>query len=164
MLTIGEMARRLGVSVPTLRRWDKTGRLPPSSRTMGNHRRYAELASEAGKVRKTILDARVSCHDQKPDLERQKQRPLARAEKPAWTKLEAITDLGCGMNCRQAGLLRLLGMVVGGEAERVVVENKDRRLRFGTQLLCWLCAWRLCELVVVEQAGRRTATQDLVSG
>jgi putative resolvase len=131
---------------------------------MGNHRRYAELASETGKARKTILYARVSCHDQKPDLERQKQRLLPRAEKPAWTNIEAITDMGSGMNCRQVGLLRLRGMVVGGEAVRVVVENKDRRLRFGTQLLGLLRAWRGCELVVVEQAGRRTATQHLVSG
>jgi predicted site-specific integrase-resolvase len=107
-------------------------------------------------VRKTNLYGRVRCHDQKADLEPQKQRLLAHAGKQGWINVEAITDLGSGMNCRKAGLLRLLGMVVRRDAERVVVENKDRLLRFGTELLAWLCAWRGCDLVVVEQANQRS--------
>jgi predicted site-specific integrase-resolvase len=65
------------------------------------------------------------------------------------------------MNCRKAGLRRLLGMVVRGEAERVVVENKDRLLRFGTERLAWLCAWRGGALVVVEQASQRSPEETL---
>jgi putative resolvase len=161
MLTIGAMARRLGVSVVTLRRWDRTGRFASSGRTAGNHRRYAEPAIGTGELRQTILYARVSSHDQKADLERQKQRLLEHAEEQGWRDVTAITDLGSGMNCRKAGLLRLLGMVCSGEAARVVVENKDRLLRFGTDLLAWLCARHRCELVVVEQAARRSPEETL---
>jgi excisionase family DNA binding protein len=161
MLTIGQMARQLGVSVVTLRRWDRTGRLPSTSRTIGNHRRYTEPAPTVATARKTIVYARVSSHDQKPDLERQKQRLLAHAEGQGWTDIEPITDLGSGMNCRKTGLLRLLGMVMRGEAERVVVENKDRLLRFGVELVAWLCARQACDLVVVEQGASRSPEETL---
>ena len=103
----GEKAR---VSVVTLRRWERTGRFASSGRTAGNHRRYVEPAIGTGELRQTILYARVSGHDQKADLERQKQRLLQHAEEPGWRDVTAITDLGSGMNCRKAGLLRLLGM------------------------------------------------------
>jgi predicted site-specific integrase-resolvase len=114
-----------------------------------------------GTARKTIIYARVSSHDQKPDLERQKQRLLMHAEARGWTNVEAITDLGSGMNCRKTGLLRLLGMVVGGEAERVVVENKDRLLRFGAELVACLCARRGCALVVTGQDASRSPGETL---
>ncbi|MFN2347442.1 MAG: MerR family DNA-binding transcriptional regulator [Dermatophilaceae bacterium] len=38
-LTIGEAARRIGVSVDTLRRWEREERIT-STRTPGNQRRY----------------------------------------------------------------------------------------------------------------------------
>ena len=41
MYTISETAKLLGVSVPTLRRWEKAGKLP-ALRTVGRHRRYPE--------------------------------------------------------------------------------------------------------------------------
>lgn len=39
LLDIREAAIELGVSINTLRRWDKEGRLVPQ-RTLGGHRRY----------------------------------------------------------------------------------------------------------------------------
>ena len=40
LLPIGEAAKRLGVSVATLRVWDRQGLLKPT-RTLGGHRRYS---------------------------------------------------------------------------------------------------------------------------
>ena len=39
-LSIGEKARECGVSVATLRRWDKRGLLKPDIITAGGRRRY----------------------------------------------------------------------------------------------------------------------------
>ena len=39
-LSIGEKAKECGVSVATLRRWDKRGLLKPDIITAGGHRRY----------------------------------------------------------------------------------------------------------------------------
>ena len=161
MRTVGEMARKRGVSVPTLRRWDRTGRFPSTSRTMGHHRRYAEREAETGDARKTIVYAGVSWHDQKADLERQKPRLLAHAAAQGWIHIAAITELGSGMKCRKTGLLRRLGLVVRGDAARVVVENKDRLLRFGTERLARLCAWRGCDVMMVEQASQRSPDETL---
>jgi predicted site-specific integrase-resolvase len=67
------------VSITTLRRWEAEGRLA-AEHTAGGHRRYdlAKLRPELFRAmdkasRKTVAYARVSSHDQKDDLERQKQ-------------------------------------------------------------------------------------------
>lgn len=39
-VSIGRAAKLLGVSVVTMRRWDKNDVITPAYRTAGNHRRY----------------------------------------------------------------------------------------------------------------------------
>ena len=39
-LSIGKVAKLLGIAVVTLRRWEKQGKLTSKFRTFGNHRRY----------------------------------------------------------------------------------------------------------------------------
>ena len=76
---IGKAASALGVSITTLRHWEASGRLA-TEHTVGDHRGYdmAKLKPElfrakADAQRRTVAYARVSRHDQKDDLERQKQ-------------------------------------------------------------------------------------------
>ena len=45
MVPIGEAARRLGVSVDTLRRWERAGRIV-AVRTAGGQRRYTDAEVE----------------------------------------------------------------------------------------------------------------------
>lgn len=74
-ISIGEAAQLIGVSVPTLRRWEKIGKINVDFRTFGNHRRYKRnsiLSLFQKEKRINIAYARVSSHDQKQDLERQK--------------------------------------------------------------------------------------------
>ncbi len=78
-MRIGEAAAALGAHINTLRRWEAEGRLA-AEHTAGGHRQYdlAKLRpemfrSKASGIRKTIAYARMSSHDQKADLERQKQ-------------------------------------------------------------------------------------------
>ena len=40
LLSIGEAAKKLGISIDTLRRWDKSGRLPSFRPAPDSHRRY----------------------------------------------------------------------------------------------------------------------------
>ena len=90
-VTIGEASDILGVSISTLRRWDKAGRLIPE-KTASGHRRYdiSKLRPEMYRAseresRKTIAYARVSGHDQKDDLERQKQVLEIYCARQGWT-------------------------------------------------------------------------------
>jgi excisionase family DNA binding protein len=41
-LAIGQAAKRLGITVKTLQRWEREGRLVPAARTASNRRRYTE--------------------------------------------------------------------------------------------------------------------------
>ena len=126
---IGEAAEVLGVSMTTLRWWEADGKLA-AEHTAGGHRRYdlAKLRPElyraaADAARKTIAYARVSSHDQKADLERQKQVLELYCAEQGWT-FEVIADLGSGMNYNKKGLKRLLDAVIDGQIGRLVITHK----------------------------------------
>lgn len=145
LLTIGELARKIGVSVVTLRRWDKAGKMPPYLRTLGGHRRYllAKVLEFLGvpppqdcveaDPRLVVGYARVSSHDQKEDLQRQKARLEARLA--GQSNVVVITDLGSGLNFKKRGLTQLIGLILRRRVERIVLTHKDRLVRFGFELL-----------------------------
>ena len=77
-MSIRDAVQFLGVTTTPLRRWEREGRLLPDERTRGGDRRYdlrrlgAVPQGRNTPDRKTVAYARVSRHDQKEDLERQK--------------------------------------------------------------------------------------------
>ncbi len=123
LVSIGEAAKALGVSITTLRRWEASGRLT-AEHTAGGHRRYdlAKLKpelfrAEADAQRRTVAYARVSSHDQRDDLERQKQVLELYCARQGWT-FEVIADLGSGMNYHKKGLKKgASDFLVDGEVE-----------------------------------------------
>lgn len=145
-MSIGSAARYLGVSVVTLRRWDREGVLRPSWRTPGGHRRYnlSDLRSFQGDAgedqeERTVTYARVSSHDQKDDLERQAERLKRYCLERGWIDLEVIQDLGSGLNYRKRGLRKLLRLICQKRIGRLVIQCKDRLLRFGAEIILELC-------------------------
>ena len=163
---ISEAAKALGVSITTLRRWEASGRLV-AEHTAGGHRRYdlAKLRpemfrAEAEANRRTIAYARVSSHDQKDDLERQKQVLELYCVRQGWT-FEVIADLGSGMNYHKKGLKRLLDAVIDGQIGRLVVTHKDRLLRFGAELVFAICETKNVEVVILNQGEDTTFEEDL---
>jgi excisionase family DNA binding protein len=165
LLPISEAANVLGVSVTTLRRWEREGKLI-SDRTHGGHRRYdlskikPELSHANDSVRKTIAYARVSSHDQKTDLERQKQVLELYCARQGWT-FEVVADLGSGMNYHKKGLKRLLNDILAGKMGRLVIAHKDRLLRFGAELVFAICAAKNVEVVILNQGEDTTFEEDL---
>jgi putative resolvase len=113
LIPISEAAKLLGVHADTLRRWEREGKIKPR-RTSGNLRRYdiadirPDLIHAAPTAsRKTVAYARVSSHDQKEDLKRQKQVLESYCAAQGWA-FELVADLGSGMNYRKQGLQKLL--------------------------------------------------------
>ena len=156
----------LGVSITTLRRWEAAGKLV-TEHTAGGHRRYdiAKLRpdlfhAEDKTDRRTIAYARVSSHDQKDDLERQKQVLELYCARQGW-KFEIVADLGSGMNYRKKGLKRLLDSVIDGEVGRLVITHKDRLLRFGAELVFAICEAKGVEVVILNQREDTTFEEDL---
>ncbi len=166
LATIGEASKVLGVSITTLRRWEKEGRLQPDEITQGGHRRYdlVKLRPELFRLqrsdRKTVAYARVSSHDQKEDLERQKQVLEMYCAAQGWT-YEVIADLGSGMNDHKKGLKRLLNAILQDEVGRLVITHKDRLLRFGAELVFAICEAKEVEVVILNQGEDTTLEEDL---
>ena len=164
-IAIGGASEALGVSITTLRRWEAEGKLIPE-RTAAGHRRYdlaklrPEMFHSGPDERRTVAYARVSSHDQKDDLERQKQVLELYCARQGWT-FEVIADLGSGMNYRKKGLKRLLDDVLEGRIGRLVITHKDRLLRFGAELVFAICAAKNVEVVILNQGEDTTFEEDL---
>lgn len=164
-VAIGEASDALGVSITTLRRWETEGKLIPE-RTAGRQRRYdlaklkPELFHTAAQDRKTIAYARVSSHDQKDDLERQKQVLEPYCAKQGWT-FEVVADLGSGMNYNKKGLKRLLEDIIDGQVGRLVITHKDRLLRFGAELVFSICEAKDVEVLIINKGVDTTFEEDL---
>lgn len=161
LLSIGETAQLLGVSVPTVRRWQKAGKIQEKQRTLGNHRRFStqEIGRVMGneQVRKVIGYARVSTHDQKKDLMTQKERLLMNGCD------EVIADLGSGINCRKKGLMKLMFMILSGEIRQIILTTKDRLLRFGHELIYKLCEWHSVDIVTIDEMEEVPFETELVN-
>ena len=104
--------------------------------------------------------ARVSSHDQKADLERQKQVLELYCARQGWT-FEVIADLGSGMNYHKKGLKKLLGAIIDGSVGRLVISHKDRLLRFGAELVFAICEAKGVEVVILNQGEDTTFEEDL---
>ncbi|MBM3199043.1 MAG: IS607 family transposase [Chlamydiae bacterium] len=136
-IKIGEAAKILGISVQTLRRWEKTEEFLPDRVSEGGTRYYSLdrlLGSKKSESELTLAYARVSSQDQKKDLQTQAELLALYCTKQGWT-FEVIQDLGSGMNYRKKGLQKLLDLIMKRQIKRLVLTHKDRLLRFGAELI-----------------------------
>ena len=93
-IKIGEAAKILGVSIQTLRRWEENGYLVPDRKSEGKTRYYnldKLMNKEIFENNLTVGYARVSSHDQKKDLKRQKEALELYCTKQGWN-FEVIED------------------------------------------------------------------------
>ncbi|MGD9368271.1 MAG: IS607 family transposase [Desulfobacteraceae bacterium] len=162
-IKIGEAAKILGVTVQTLRRWERKGELAPDRKSEGGTRYYdidRLLGLQDIETDLTIGYARVSSHDQKNDLSRQAERLKLYCSAKGWN-FEIIQDLGSGMNYRKRGLKRLLDLIVNRQIKRLVLTHKDRLLRFGAELVFSLCEAHQVEVVIINQGDEVSFEEEL---
>lgn len=164
-ISIMEAASHLGVSTQTLRRWEREGKLLPAKRTKGGQRRYDlsllfPFQSQTCQELPTIAYARVSSHDQKEDLQRQKQMLEFFCASKGWS-FELISDLGSGLNYSKKGLRHLLQRMIKGEVGRLVITHKDRLLRFGAELVFGICEAKNVEVVIINQGEPPSFEEEL---
>jgi putative resolvase len=100
MYTPGQFAKRVGVSVKTIQKWDRSGILP-AKRTITNRRYYTdeELAAalrlpHQHKPRVTIAYCRVSSQAQKADLQNQQAVLKSSAEPQPSMWMSGCSKLG----------------------------------------------------------------------
>ena len=154
LIRIGEAAALMGVSVQTMRKWERTGELRPTRKSQSGTRYYdrLDLLDVGNEAAPTIGYARVSSPDQKADLDRQHAALEAYCAAQGW-RTEIIRDLGSGLKYDKPGLQRLLDLILHRQVKRLVLTHRDRLLRFGAELVFALCEKRGVEVVVIHQTG-----------
>ena len=172
MYTPAVFAKRVGVSVKTLQKWDRMGVLP-AKRTITNRRYYTDEDLAAAlrlprvqKERRTVAYCRVSSQAQQPDLVNQ-QKVLDEFCKQRKIEVdEWIMEVGGGLNFKRKQFLTLVDAILDGQIERVVLAHQDRLARFGYHLLVHLCYTHQCELLVLnteELSPEQELVQDLLT-
>lgn len=165
LVTIGDAAKIRGVSIDTLRRWEKSGKLKSVDRTEGGHRRYRVadlLMVDNPNFRYTVCYGRVSTREKKDDLARQIAVLEAHCRNSGWENVCTLQDIGSGMNYKKRGLLKLLDLLQRNEVERLVITDKDRLLRFGSELIFALCEANSTEIVVLNKPVTQSDESELV--
>ncbi|MEM2714173.1 MAG: IS607 family transposase [Candidatus Bathyarchaeia archaeon] len=168
LLTLSEACKRLGVHPNTLRKWDRQGKVRVV-RTVGGRRRIPESEVERlmGVVKpdvskKAVIYTRVSSHDQKGDLERQKQSLLNYAKSKGYEVIAILEDVASGLNENRKSLNKIFGMVEKREVGTVIVAFKDRLTRFGFKYLERYFASHNVKIEVVNGEEPKDAYQELV--
>lgn len=167
LIAIGQASRLLGVTIQTLRNWDKQGLLKPDEITKGGSRRYKleSLKNINKNIKfsvdglKTIAYARVSSHDQKDDLIRQVQVLELYCAKAGFN-YEVIQDLGSGMNYYKKGLTKLLNLILEGQVKRLILTHKDRLLRFGAELIFAICEAKEVEVIIINKGDENIKFEE----
>jgi putative resolvase len=164
LLRPAEASRLCGVSVNTLRKWDREGKIQ-TVRSQGHHRRYHEHEIMQQKnnaaTKRCIAYCRVSSTKQKDDLQRQVD-----SFKQTHPNHEVITDIGSGLNFKRKNLLRMVDAVLQGHVSEIVIAHRDRLCRFAYDLLQWVCDRSETRLIVQQQdimSREQELSEDLMA-
>ena len=157
-MNLTEWAHAQGIHVQTAYRWYREGKLPVPAQKIGRLILVSpEAAAQAArKADGAGLYARVSSHDQKPDLDGQVARLSAWAAKAGLPVVRAEAEVGSGMNGSRAKVRRLLA---DPAVTVVVVEHRDRLGRMNTELVEAALSAHGRRLVVLDDSE---VTDDLV--
>ena len=104
--------------------------------------------------------------DQKKDLVTQEQKLLSYAQQLHKSKPEniiSISDLGSGLNYKKKGLKQLLNLILLGKVQTLIINHKDRLLRFGSELIFTLCAFKRVTVKILEDSKERSFEEELSS-
>lgn len=85
----------------------------------------------------------------------------AYCENHGW-ECEVITDIGSGINYNKRGLDKLVKLILSGDVKRLVITNKDRLLRFGSELIFALCEQFNIEVIIINRDTEASPEQELV--
>jgi putative resolvase len=145
LLNLKQVAERLSVDKTTLRLWDKNGTLK-AVRTQGGHRRYKEAdvlalmgekAPSNDNADVVAIYARVSSGEQKQkgDLDRQKGRLWEYCREKGYSVEHVFEEVGSGLNDNRAKLMQMMKLAEEHKINRVIIEHKDRLIRFNKNIL-----------------------------
>lgn len=158
-MKLSHWAKKQGIHYKTAWRLWKTKQLPVPAKQLLTGTILVE--DEAQREDKGVaLYARVSSADQRNDLDRQLARLVEFAVEKNLKVSKVVKEIGSGLNGRRPKLLSLLK---DHQLSGIVVEHKDRLVRFGSEYLEALLESSNRRLVVIEKTEMKDdLVQDMI--
>jgi putative resolvase len=164
-----KLAKRLGISFITLKRWIYQGKIR-AVKTVGRRYRVgeSEILRITGKTpqpqNRAILYARVSGRDQEKDgdLDRQLLHLREYASSHGLEVVGEVKEVASGLNDRRPKLAGIFKTLAERKADIIVVEYKDRLTRFGFNYLAMLAQYHNARIETVFDDIKKNAVQELV--
>ena len=170
--TVRQVADAVGVSVSTLQRWDRTGRLvphrSPTGRRLYTEEQLMQLLGQRGRwpERRTVAYLRVSSQGQRPDLQNQRAALETFCTAQNIEVDEWVEEVGGGLNFRRRKFLKVLDDLETGRIERLVIAHKDRLCRFGFDLIEHISRRQAATILVMNNerlSPEREMVEDLMA-
>src|ERR1039457_3401678 len=148
-MNLSEWAQSQGVHKQTAYRWFREGTLPVPARRVGPRTILVSMDTAAKKdTGGAGLYARMSSHDQRPDLDRQVARLSMWAAKAGVPVSRVEAEVGSGMNGARSKARRMLA---DPKVTTIVVEHRDRLGRMNIELVESALAAHGRRLVVLDE-------------
>ena len=169
LISIGKFAKMVGVTPTTLRRMHDSGELIPYHISKGGTRYYSteqldKFFYNKESKKKVVGYCRVSTLAQKDDLKKQVENVKLYMYAKGY-QFEIIEDIGSGINYQKKGLKELLSKIENHEVSKVVILYKDRLVRFGYEMIEYICQINGVEIEIIdnsEYSKEQELTDDLI--
>lgn len=170
-----DVLKTLGISRSTLYRYKRDGVLKIKAKFNDNFYEYdddsvyALIGDSIKKKNKSIVSyARVSTQSQKSQLEEQNQRIYDSCISRGLTLDKQYSDIKSGMAPDRKGFKDMLNEVIKNKIDTIVIENKDRLVRFGFETVEYICKCHGCRILVLNdilenKSYEQELTEDLIS-
>lgn len=169
-MSTGKAAKLLGVTVKTLQRWEREGRLVPAARSDSNRRLYTESQlrefqglrqSDGVSPARLVAYCRVSSAAQKPDLANQRKVLEEFVVAKGLANVEFVEEVGGGLNFTRKRFLALMDEIGRREIRALILAHRDRLTRFGFDWFEHYAKSNGCEVLVLNQE-RLSPEQEMV--
>ena len=165
----GKAATLLGVSVKTLQRWEREGRLIPVARTDSNRRLSPEtqirevigLRQTNHAPTKLVASCRVTSAAQRTDLANQRNVLEEFVAAKGLAGVECIEEIGSGLNFKRKRFLARMDAIGRRDVKMLILAHRDRLTRFGVAWFEHDAKTHGCAVLVLNQE-RLSPEQEMV--
>jgi putative resolvase len=163
-MKLSTYARSLGISYRTAWRWFKAGKIAGFQADTGTIivMEPSAAVTPTAVHQKTAIYTRVSAAENKGNLEEQAKRLMDYCAVKGYRITAVVKEIGSGVNDTRPKLMKLL---TDPSIGLIVVEHKDRLMRFGFNYLEQLLAMqgRQIEVINLAENGKEDLVQDFIS-
>ena len=165
----------LGISRSTLYRYKRDGIIKIKTKFNDNFYEYDDdsvyqLLGDSSKAQNKLIVsyARVSTQNQKKQLVEQNQLIYESCISRGLKLDKQFSDIKSGMSADRQEFQELLNDIIRNKIDTVVIENKDRLVRFGYEILEYVCKCHGCKILVLNdilenKSYEQELTEDLIS-